>query len=150
MGRRRMVWRGEALDVPVTAGVGFCELQYFLGCESPLGWVLHYLSLLQGSQEAHLSPFSFSSGNATQCHVLMPYFYHKTCIVLVSACLGTATPEKPACCPCFNPPGKVWADPTGLFIIHTPCHEGSWPSCMAWIGTGCSGLESASAFSPEA
>lgn len=52
-----MVWRGEALDVPVTAGAGVCELQHFLGCESPLGWVVHYLSLLQGSQEAHLSPF---------------------------------------------------------------------------------------------
>lgn len=145
LGRRRMAWRGEALDVPVTASAGFCELQYFLGCESPLGWVVHYLSLVQGSQEAHLSPFFFSSGNATQCHTLCLIFTKKTLycagISLSICCWGQQPQKMPACCLCFNAPRESWADPRGLFIMSLqtmpwrdpgPMHGLDWPR-MLWI-----------------
>lgn len=139
LGRRRMVWRGEDLDVPVTVSVGFSELQYFLGCVSPLGWVVHYLSLVQGSQEAHLSHFFFSSGNATQCHVFCLIFYQNPVLCRYQSVWGQQPQKTPACCLCFSPPRKVWAISHFIFImssqtIHdgilTQLHGLDWPRML--------------------
>lgn len=150
MGRRRATRRGEALDVPVTASAGFCELQYFLGCESPLGWVVHYLSLVQGSQEAHLPPFFFWKMPLNDMSYAL-FLQKNPCIVQVSVCLRTATPENACMLPLFQSSQKsLCRCHRSVYHVLTDCAmKGSWPNCMAWICPGCSGLELGSAFSPE-
>lgn len=139
LGRRRTAWRGEALDVPVAASIGFCILQYFLGCEHPLSWVIHCISVVKGFWEAHLPPFFCSSGNAIQWYVLHLIFPPKTVVcgtctlsVYFQSAWGWQPQQMPGCCLWLSPPGKVWADPIGLFIVSSQTVPWKNVSPTAW------------------
>lgn len=126
LGRRITVWRGEALCVPVAASIGFCVSHYFLGGESPLGWVLHCISLVEGSWETRLPPFFCRSRNAIQWHFLDPRFAPQTLVCstltlsVCSVCPEMATPADS---------GIVFLEKFGqipqvcLSCLHTLSHE---------------------------
>lgn len=130
--------------------LGFVSCSIFWAVNLPwAGWFI--ISHWCKGPRRHICLLFSSALETPLDDILCFIFTKKTCIVQVSVCLGTATPENACMLPLFQSSQKsLHRCHRSVYHVLTDClMKGSWPNCVAWICPGCSGLELGSAFSPE-